>query len=50
MSDRFSDAAGAIAGYTRKDLKVPEVSIVRPDAQPALAARPASANPRAVSA
>ena len=30
VADRFSDAAGAIQAYTRKDLKVPEVSIVRP--------------------
>ena len=34
VADRFSDAAGAIQAYTRKDLKVPEVSIVQP-ARPA---------------
>ena len=38
VADRFSDAAGAIQSYTRKDLKVPEVSIVRPDSGPAVAA------------
>ncbi len=31
VADRFSDAAGAIQSYTRKDLKVPEVSVVRSD-------------------
>ena len=31
VADRFSDAAGAIQSYTRKDLKVPEVSVVRPE-------------------
>ncbi len=30
VADRFSDAAGAVKGLTRKDLKLPEVSIVRP--------------------
>ena len=34
VADRFSDAAGAIEAYTRKDLKVPEVSIVRPPLGP----------------
>ncbi len=33
VADRFSDAASAIQAYTRKDLKVPEVSIVRPAAR-----------------
>jgi alpha-2-macroglobulin len=41
VADRFSDAAGAIQAYTRKDLKVPEVSIVRPDPGRVLAAEPA---------
>ncbi len=45
VADRFGDAAGAIQAYTRKDLKVPEVSIVRPAAQGAVAARPAGENP-----
>ena len=45
VADRFSDAAGAIAAYTRKDLKVPEVSMVRPDAPPVVAAGPVIANP-----
>ena len=40
VADRFTDAAGAIQAYTRKDLKVPEVSIVRPPARPVVA-RPA---------
>jgi tetratricopeptide (TPR) repeat protein len=39
VADRFTDAAGAIASYTRKDLKVPEVSVVRPPALPAVAER-----------
>ena len=33
VADRFTDAASAIQSYTRKDLKVPEVSVVRPDGQ-----------------
>ena len=37
MADRFSDAAGAIQSYTRKELKVPEVSVVRPEARPVVA-------------
>ena len=45
VADRFSDAAGAIHAYTRKDLKVPEVSIVRPAARPVVAGRPAGENP-----
>ena len=45
VADRFGDAAGAIHAYTRKDLKVPEVSIVRPEARPAVAERPAGENP-----
>ena len=49
VADRFSDAAGAIQAYTRKDLKVPEVSIVRPAARasrrgPARRRKPASAD------
>ena len=46
VADRFSDAAGAIQAYTRKDLKVPEVSIVRPAARPVVADRPAGENPQ----
>ena len=49
VADRFSDAAGAIQAYTRKDLKVPEVSIVRPAARPVVAERPAGENPSAAS-
>jgi len=41
VADRFTDAAGAIQAYTRKDLKVPEVSVVRPEARPVVAAGPA---------
>ena len=33
VADRFTDAASAIQFYTRKDLKVPEVSVVRPAGQ-----------------
>jgi tetratricopeptide (TPR) repeat protein len=40
VADRFTDAAGAIQSYTRKDLKVPEVSVVRPEVRPAVAAIP----------
>ena len=36
VADRFTDAAGAIKSLTRKDLKVPEVSVIRP-AAPAVA-------------
>ena len=45
VADRFGDAAGAIHAYTRKDLKVPEVSIVRLSGGPAVADRPAGENP-----
>ncbi|MFO0889672.1 MAG: tetratricopeptide repeat protein [Isosphaeraceae bacterium] len=38
VADRFTDAASAIQFYTRKDLKVPEVSVVRPQVKPAVAA------------
>jgi hypothetical protein len=44
VADRFGDAAGALAAYTRKDLKVPEVSMVRPATQVAAAAGPAGEN------
>ncbi len=40
VADRFTDAAGAILSYTRKDLKLPEVSIVRLNDRPAVAAGP----------
>ncbi len=33
VAERFSDAAGAIKSYTRKDLKLPEVTVVRPTAK-----------------
>jgi hypothetical protein len=37
VAERFSDAAGAIKFFTRKDLKLPEVSVVRPKVKPAVA-------------
>lgn len=37
VADRFTDAASAIQFYTRKDLKVPEVSVIRPRVKPAIA-------------
>jgi tetratricopeptide (TPR) repeat protein len=37
VADRFTDAASAVQAYTRKDLKVPEVSIVRPGGERVLA-------------
>jgi tetratricopeptide (TPR) repeat protein len=37
VADRFTDAASAIQFYTRKDLKAPEVTVVRPQAKPAVA-------------
>ncbi|MGC8643226.1 MAG: tetratricopeptide repeat protein, partial [Isosphaeraceae bacterium] len=50
VADRFTDAASAIQFYTRKELKVPEVSVVRPQARPALALAvdPVQADPAAV--
>jgi alpha-2-macroglobulin len=39
VADRFTDAAGAIKSYTRKDLKVPEVTVIRSQARPAVAGR-----------
>ncbi len=46
VADRFTDAASAIQFYTRKELKVPEVSVVRPLIKPAVvqAVDPARAN------
>ena len=41
VADRFSDAASAIQSYTRKDLKVPEVSVIRADNRPVVAGEPA---------
>ncbi|MDR3619857.1 MAG: MG2 domain-containing protein [Paludisphaera borealis] len=40
VDDRFSDAASAVRFYTRKDLKVAEVSVVRPAAKPVVAGAP----------
>src|SRR5262249_3805953 len=41
VADRFTDAAGAIQAYTRKELKMPEVTVVRPARRPAVAVQPA---------
>jgi hypothetical protein len=38
VADRFTDAASAVQSYTRKGLKVPEISVVRPESQPVVAA------------
>jgi len=41
VADRFGDAASAIQSYTRKEQKVPEVSVIRPRAEgQAAAAKP----------
>ncbi len=40
VADRFSDAASAIQSYTRKELKMPEVTVLRPEPRPAVAAGP----------
>ncbi len=40
VADRFTDAAGAIQSYTRKELKMPEVTVIRPERRPAVAAQP----------
>jgi tetratricopeptide (TPR) repeat protein len=45
VADRFTDAAGAILSYTRKDLKLPEVSVVRLSARPVVADRPTNPEP-----
>jgi alpha-2-macroglobulin len=45
VADRFTDAAGAIQSYTRKDLKVPEVSVVKSDVTPVVAAGPPALEP-----
>jgi hypothetical protein len=38
VAERFSDAAGAIRAMTRKDLKLPEVTVLRPASRPEVAA------------
>jgi hypothetical protein len=48
VADRFSDAAGAIESYTRKDLKVAEVSVIRSDPRPVVAAEPGPAGFRVI--
>jgi tetratricopeptide (TPR) repeat protein len=50
VADRFTDAASAIQFYTRKDLKVPEVSVVRPQVKPvvARASEPGPGKPTAI--
>jgi alpha-2-macroglobulin len=39
VAERFSDASDAVRSFTRKDLKLPEVSVVRPSNRPKVAAR-----------
>ena len=46
VADRFTDAADAVTSYTRKDLKLPEVTVVRPADRPKVAAVGAAAEPR----
>jgi tetratricopeptide (TPR) repeat protein len=41
VADRFTDAAGAIQAYTRKELKMPEATVIRPARRPAVAVQPA---------
>jgi hypothetical protein len=41
VADRFTDAAGAIQSYTRKELKMPEVTVLRSARRPAVAVQPA---------
>ena len=38
VAERFTDAAEAVKGFTRKDLKLPEVTVVRPPSGPKVAA------------
>jgi uncharacterized protein YfaS (alpha-2-macroglobulin family)/TolA-binding protein len=38
VAERFTDAAGAVQALTREDLTLPEVSVVRPEAAPRVAA------------
>ena len=38
VADRFTDAAEAVQTLTRKELELPEVTVVRPPARPAVAA------------
>ena len=40
VSERFTDAADAVKAYTRKDLKIPEVVVVRPADRPKVAGQP----------
>jgi tetratricopeptide (TPR) repeat protein len=45
VADRFSDAAGAIASFTRKSLAVPEVSVIRPEGASRVALGQAAGEP-----
>jgi hypothetical protein len=45
VADRFTDASSAIQFYTRKDLKLPEVSVIRPVVKPAVAQVPDQNSP-----
>lgn len=40
VAERFSDAAGAVRSFTRKELKLPEVTVIRPTARPEAPAGP----------
>ena len=46
VADRFTDAAGAVKALTRKALKLPEVSVVRPAAGAEVAGGAAARPPR----
>jgi len=48
VADRFSDAASAVQFYTRKDLKIPEVVVVRPSARKVVDARAREGEQRGV--
>ena len=40
VAERFTDAADAVRSYTRKELKLAEVTLIRPPHRPAVAAQP----------
>ncbi len=45
VADRFADAAGAVKALTRKELTLPEVSVITPGAPPRAAGQPRPAHP-----
>ena len=45
VADRFVDAAGAVKSLTRKDLTLPEVSVLTPNAPPRAAGQPKPLHP-----